>query len=262
MKNWTTELAINELQGLMSELSHGNNMGPGSSAHIRWLFNVTSVLEEVFGPSSKIYNTFRTLKWHHVGTRLVTIWEMDEPDMGQARYDNDAFRKTAQVAFGILQAAIDQLEKHGIDLVYEGRNSSKEASSIIEIVNIVERKLRKVVREKPENEKRVQDAVEDLLVGADLPYKREYPSIAYSSKQYRPDFSFQHQQLVLEVKFCNRPGREKELIAEINDDIMAYKQQFPNLLFVVYDTGYIRDVDQFGSEFEGEQGVLVKVVKH
>lgn len=262
MKNWTTELAITEIRGLIEDLSRGQDMGPGSAAHIRWFFNTTSLLEEVFGPSSKIYNTFRTLKWHHVGTRVVTYWEREEPDMGAARYDNEAYRKTAQVALGILQAGLDQLEKHGIDAVYEGKNSSKEASSIIEIVNIVERKLRKVIRDKPESQKRVQDAVEDLLVGADLLYKREYPSIAYSSKQYKPDFSFQHQQLVLEVKFCNRSGREKELIAEINDDIMAYKQQFPNLLFVIYDTGYIRDVGQFASEFEGDQGVLVRVVKH
>lgn len=261
MRKWTKELAINEIEGLMQELSIGH-MGPGSTAHVRWLFNITSVLEEVFGPSSRIYNSFMTLKWHHVGPRLIPYWEMNEPDMGQAKYDVEAYRKTAQVAHGILQAAIDQLNKNEFNSIYEGKNSSKEASSIIEIVNIVERKLRKVIREKPENEKRIQDAIEDLLIGADLPHKREYPSISYSSKQYKPDFSFQRQQLVVEVKFCNREGREKEMIAEINDDIMAYKQQFPNILFVVYDTDFIRDTDLFASEFEGESGVMVKVVKH
>ncbi len=64
------------------------------------------------------------------------------------------------------------------------------------------------------------------------------------------------------MKLCNRPEREKEIIAEINDDILAYSSRFGNLLFVVYDLGFIRDIDRFASTFEQHEGVLVRVVKH
>ena len=58
------------------------------------------------------------------------------------------------------------------------------------------------------------------------------------------------------------PRREKELIAEINDDILAYKTKYRNLIFIIYDLGYIRDVDRFAEAFEASEGVIVRVVKH
>ncbi|MFZ2063411.1 MAG: hypothetical protein WAU82_20550, partial [Candidatus Binatus sp.] len=68
--------------------------------------------------------------------------------------------------------------------------------------------------------------------------------------------------LATEIKFSNREGREKEIIAEINDDILAYGTKYGNLLFVIYDLGFIRDMDRFVRSFEERQTVLVRVVKH
>lgn len=56
--------------------------------------------------------------------------------------------------------------------------------------------------------------------------------------------------------------REKEIIAEINDDILAYRTKYGNIIFGVYDLGYIRDVDRFAETLEGTEGVIVRVVKH
>lgn len=44
--------------------------------------------------------------------------------------------------------------------------------------------------------------------------------------------------------------------------ILAYKQKYRNMFFVVYDLGFIRDVEKFGSHFEETEGVVVRVVKH
>lgn len=66
----------------------------------------------------------------------------------------------------------------------------------------------------------------------------------------------------MELKLCNRPDRERELIAEINDDILAYKTKYRNLIFAVYDLGLIRDIDRFSEAFESSEGVIVKVFKH
>jgi len=52
------------------------------------------------------------------------------------------------------------------------------------------------------------------------------------------------------------------MIAEINDDILAYKQKYRNLLFVVYDVGQIRDVEKFKYHFEQQSQVIVQVIKH
>ncbi len=66
----------------------------------------------------------------------------------------------------------------------------------------------------------------------------------------------------MEVKFCPYKGKEKELISEINDDILAYKTKYPNLIFVVYDIGIIRDQDQFKGSLEKQGSVIIKIIKH
>jgi hypothetical protein len=61
---------------------------------------------------------------------------------------------------------------------------------------------------------------------------------------------------------CKDNDRAKDVIGEINDDIIAYSTRWKNLIFVVYDLGFIRDVDTFCSAFEAREGVIVRVVKH
>jgi len=51
-------------------------------------------------------------------------------------------------------------------------------------------------------------------------------------------------------------------IAQINDDILAYRTKYGNAFFIVYDCGFIRDVDLFISSFEAQGDVYVRVVKH
>ena len=101
-----------------------------------------------------------------------------------------------------------------------------------------------------------------MLIGATIPYGREVDKIEYSSKTYTPDFSLQKINLAVEVKLCSRAEREKELPKEINDDILAYQTKYQNLLFVIYDLGYIRDQDRFSGSFEEHQNVTIRVIKH
>ena len=67
---------------------------------------------------------------------------------------------------------------------------------------------------------------------------------------------------VVETKFCDRVRREKEIIGEINDYIVAFKTKYPNLIFVVYDVGMIRDVNKFKESYEQKEAIVVIVVKH
>jgi hypothetical protein len=100
------------------------------------------------------------------------------------------------------------------------------------------------------------------LIGADITYSRETESIEYSSKTYTPDFTMPKIDLAVDIKICNRSGREKEIIAEINDDILAYKKKYGNLFFIIYDIGHIRDIEKLAKQFEEIEGVIIKVIKH
>jgi hypothetical protein len=131
----------------------------------------------------------------------------------------------------------------------------------LKVINLAEHKLRKTIRNLPAREREIQDAFENLLIGADVPYSRETDRIEYSSKTYTPDFSIARADLAIEVKLCNRKEREKEIIAEINDDVLAYGTKYGNMVFIVYDTGFIRDVERFATHFENQEGVVVRVVK-
>jgi hypothetical protein len=146
--------------------------------------------------------------------------------------------------------------------VYEGKDTSKDVGETITLIDLAQNKLRKTLRTMPQDEKEVQDKLEDVLTSVDFKYLRDQETITYSSKSYKPDFTFPGIDTALEIKLCNRAGREKDIIAEINDDILAYKTKYPNIIFLVYDLGYIRDVDRFKADIESQDRVIVLVIKH
>jgi hypothetical protein len=174
----------------------------------------------------------------------------------------EAYKDDMGTAKGVLSGAADHLKQRDMDSVYQGKDSGPEPSGTVKVINLAEHKLRKVIRDKPAKEKQIQDAFESLLIGADIAFSRETDSIEYSSKTYTPDFTLPKLDLAVEIKFCDRAGREKEMIAEINDDILAYMSKYGNQLFIIYDIGVIRDVERFTSSFEEHQSVIVRVVKH
>jgi hypothetical protein len=225
-----------------------------STEHMRWRARSQTLLFQVFGPQSIYHTSFCALSWSYVGY-------VEAYPAAVAAAHQETYLKHLDAARGILLAAQDELERSDLEMVYRGKDSAPEASLILKVIGLAEHKLRKTLREQPERERQVQDAFENLLIGAEIPYAREVGGIEYSSKTYVPDFTISTADLVVEMKLCNKIGREKELIAEINDDIVAYRTKYGNLLFVVYDLGQIRDVERFTASFEAQKA-LVRVVKH
>jgi len=256
---WTKEAALEELRFVLGEVDVLTRVRRFSAPHTRWLARTLRLLEEVFGASSRYYLSVAALQWSETGSFIVSGFD---PSRGIERRHQEAYVHQLDMTRGLLQAALDELESSTIEEIYKGKDTPRETSDILKVLSLVERKLRKVVREVPQREQQVQDAVENLLVGADIDYSREIDSIEYSSKTYTPDFSLSRLDLALEVKLSGRAGREKEIIAEINDDILAYKTKYGNILFAVYDVGFIRDVERFVGQFEQHEGVLVRVIKH
>lgn len=141
---------------------------------------------------------------------------------------------------------------------------NEQASEIFKVISLIENNLRKVIRSRPNREDEINDALENLFIGAglDKDFSREKESIPYSSKKYIPDFVFRLIDTIVETKFCDKEGKDKQIISQINDDIVAYKTRYPNLIFVIYDVGIIRNVDRFKNSIENQQSVIVKVIKH
>lgn len=259
MGNWTTESALLELEKLSSETEELSKVARFSAPHTRWVAQTLTFLEEVFGLKSRYYLTFASLPWGATGSFIIHGWN---PDVEIEVRHHEAYLRNLESSLGLLQAAADELQRKGIVDVYRGKNTPPESSAIVKVLNLTEQKLRKVVRKPPSAEKEVQDAFENLLIASELSYLRESERIAYSSKDYVPDFTLQRLDLAIDMKLCTKQEHEKSLIAEINDDILAYRTKFGNLLFVVYDVGVIRDVERFVANFERNEGVLVRVVKH
>ena len=220
------------------------------------------MLAEIFGEASQIYVNFSVLPWQFQVTLLATAfaWEHEK-----ARKDLETYTSSLNMAEGILDAAADQINRKGIEHVFEGKNTPQESSEIIKIISLVDNKLRKTVRKLPKNESEIRDALENLFIGAgmDKDFTREKENLVYSSKTYFPDFTFKRINTVVEAKLCDAPNREKEIIAEINDDILAYKTKYSNLIFVIYDIGSIRDQELFkGSIEQAHEHVIVRIIKH
>jgi hypothetical protein len=217
-------------------------------------------LKDVFGEDSVVYTTFASLKFRASGGFVADPYDEDINKIIDEKM-HAAFLSDLESARGILQSAIDQINQKGIDNVFAG-DKVKESNEIVNILSLVDNSLRKVVRSTPKNEAEIQDALENIFIGAGLEFSREKENILYSSKTYVPDFVFNRVNTVVEAKLCNRKEREKEIIAEINDDILAYRTKYGNLIFVVYDIGIIKDVDQFKGGLEAGDHVLVRIVKH
>jgi hypothetical protein len=265
MAKWTGETAAAAIEGLIGAIPSLMSVQRFSAMHSRWMANTLRVLEQVFGQSSRYYLTFAEIEWVETGTILVGGPGVPEgsvnPQIAIERRHQKAYLGQLDFARGILQAALDDLRHTGLAGVYHGKDTGPESSGLVKVLHLIENKLRKVVRQAPERERNIQDAFENILIGADVEYSREADSIEYSSKTYVPDFTFSRLDLAIDLKLCHRVDREKQLIAEINDDVLAYQTRYGNIVFIVYDLGHIRDADRFRSAFENHLGVLVSV-KH
>lgn len=263
MAEWTQKQAEKELKALLERLLHLQEHGfPTSPEHIHWHLRTVTFLKEVFGQNSLVFKSFTQIRWRYAGTMAVRWDEVHNPMLAQARHDLPVYAEAVGLAAGVLQMAGDELERKGVKGVYQGKDTGPEASLLLRIFNLAELKLRKIVRSKPVKEREIQDAFENLLIANDIPHSREKETIEYSSKTYIPDFTVPKADLAIDIKLATAEAHEKSLIAEINDDIVAYRTKYGNILFVVYDCGIIRDVDRFIGSFESNGPVSVRVVKH
>ncbi len=250
--------ALSECLAGIAKVAAAGRLSP---EHIRWRTNTYTILEEIFGQDSAFFLGFAGLSFSFRGNFMASAYDFE----GEvAVRQQESFLRDLGIARGLIESGIDQINRKGIDNVYEGKNTSRESSDIVKIVSLIENKLRKAIRAPPKRESEVLDALETLFIGGGLDgeFTREKEHIVYSSKTYIPDFTFKRLSTVVEGKLCDSPKRMKEIISEINDDIVAYGTKYPNRIFAVYDIGIISDQDAFKTSIETHDHVIVRVVKH
>jgi hypothetical protein len=256
---WNEESALKELDILTDQIDGLKKLRRRSAEHVEWFIRATSFLSDTFGQNSGLYHTLTSLTWQRESGFLVNLIDAK----AQIEHEHQqAYLEQLEVTRGLFRAARLEIDRKGLAGVYEGKNTPPETSAIVRVLGLIDNKLRKIIRQEPTNERSLQDAVENLFIAADVEFAREIDRIEYSSKSYVPDFTLKKLDLAIEIKLCNNAKREKEMIAEINDDILAYKQAYGNLIFVVYDLGQIRDVEKFKTHFEQQEQVIARVIKH
>jgi hypothetical protein len=134
------------------------------------------------------------------------------------------------------------------------------------ILNFLKANVRKAIHVEPNQERDVQNAIENLLIGKGLQkgiaYDRETGRVKHAGKESVPDFVFPNERMVLEVKFCNRDGKLPSTIDEMNADIVAYSTAYERVWFLVYDLGFIRDEDEVIQGLQKSENVRCAIVKH
>lgn len=136
--------------------------------------------------------------------------------------------------------------------------------SVADLINKLDNSLRKVVLKKPEKEFDIHDAIEQLFAGTNYEGKftRDAESIPTSGRSYKkPDFVIDELNLALEVKFCHSKQKSKDIVEEMNADIRPYNKKYQNIIFLVYDLGFILDEDEFVRDFHTIPKVHVVIVK-
>jgi hypothetical protein len=130
-----------------------------------------------------------------------------------------------------------------------------------QIIDLITANLRPAIYDDPKNEREVQNALETIFRARTLDFRREQETVGYSTKRYIPDFTFDRIGLAVEVKLCKAKEREKEMIDEINADIIGYAGRYDRCVFVIYDLGFIRDIATFSADIEANPNVHVLIIK-
>jgi len=152
--------------------------------------------------------------------------------------------------------------------VYEHQAAGGEiirpiSKGTIEIVDAIQRALRPYFRlGPPDNERMVQDAIENILNAVGVEFTREMETAPGGAKSFRPDFVVQGEDLAIEVKLSKQGHGAKEIEEELAADITGYRTRWKLLLAVIYDLSEIADPHQFRQAHMKHYGVTVEIIKH
>jgi hypothetical protein len=135
-------------------------------------------------------------------------------------------------------------------------------SPVEEIKEAIRKGLRKSIGDrKIEKEFEIRDIIDGLLTVAGYDFKKETPEEKFSAKGFRPDLTSKNLSTVIEVKLIDSQGDVSKSVEGLSADIEPYKKRFKNILFVVYDLGFVNDIEEYCKDFKKIDGVDILLIK-
>jgi hypothetical protein len=130
-----------------------------------------------------------------------------------------------------------------------------------DVAKIVDQNLHKFLSKKPKDEATVRNAVVALLKSEGLDPYVEQGAVAFGQTSFKPDIILELYSLAIELKYCRGKQDLSRVTNGILSDIIAYKKDFREILFLVYDASKIVDKERFTKDIEKHsKGVQVLVV--
>ena len=185
---------------------------------------------------------FRKEKW----TELLDVFDMIS-DMTDEKTTDNIFQLCKKHGENILKAikTISKLYddpynkplKDTFLAIVSSREYLKTPSS--QIINIIDNNLKKSIpmafqKNRPKDEKDLNDKISAILSAVFSNCEREYPTINFALAKTIPDHSYAEYNLLIETKY----PRGKTSISTITDGIAADITKYPsesNILFIIYD---------------------------
>jgi hypothetical protein len=238
--------------------------------HLKWVVSLQRAMEVAIQAESPT-NVWKYSGFKQFARKYVQILQeiaahiplppiFDTYDIEKMRGSTDTIAHQQKDVFESVYANVSILRGF-----LEGKLGVVE-DQIAGLLDFLRGRLRSAIFNKPELERDVQDAIEQLLIGRGLQkgqdYDRETGRVKVSGKESVPDFVMRRLSLALEVKLVKSDTRVREVVDEINADIRAYAKGYSRQLYLVYDLGYIRDEIEFRHDLESDGMVDVLVVKH
>ena len=130
-----------------------------------------------------------------------------------------------------------------------------------DIAKIITEKVHNFLPENPKNEAVIRDAVAALLKSEKLDTYVDQGAVAFGQTSFKPDLTLELYSLAIELKYCKGKHDISRVTNEILSDIIAFKKDFKEILFLVYDRLSVLDKERFTKDIEQHsRGVQVLIL--
>lgn len=132
-----------------------------------------------------------------------------------------------------------------------------------DIAEIINKHLPDFLPRKPKSEKTVRDAVVALLEKENFNPHVEQQTVAFGQTSFRPDITLELYGIAIELKYCQGKRDLSRVTNNILSDIISYKKDFKEILFIVYDALNAIDRSRFVKDIEKHsRGIKVLVLSY
>ena len=149
---------------------------------------------------------------------------IDKYNMDRVSHSGDTVMPVQKELFESVHANLSVLE------AYLSMKADMPAEEAQGLRHFLEANLRKAIFDIPDQERQVQNAVEQLLIGRGLvkgvDYDREVGRVKVSIKEVVPDFILPKLSLAIEIKLAKTGAKSKVIVDEINADIQSYGKKY------------------------------------